>query len=174
MFLSKTSPFLDAIDFGGSVNGPFHPGCPHLDFWALFGNALDKLGQLVGELLPSWRQFGIASDTTVNIVVGLAYNDENKTISHQIKCHLWHHFTVSSQVNCPGCYVAVHHVVDDPALNVAFVLVRQDFGAGVVHLEEAVLGLVSLVNLLVLRLVVADPLFEVFNHLVRAGKWTTL
>ena len=75
---------------------------------------------------------------------------------------------MSGEINGSGGEVTIHHVVDDPALDVSLMFVDQDFGAGVVSLDEAVLGFQRLVNLLVLTLVVVNPLHKVLDNLVGA------
>ncbi len=75
-------------------------------------------------------------------------------------------FTVSRQVDCPRPQVDVHEVVDDPALDVALVLVHQDLLSGVEYLDEAEPRLQGLVQCLVLIGVVLDALLEVLDDRV--------
>ena len=75
-------------------------------------------------------------------------------------------FTVSCNVNISRCDVHVHQVVDDSRLDVALVFVDQNFLSGVEDLDEAVVRLGLLVDGLVLKLVVLDPLAKVLHHVV--------
>ena len=74
-------------------------------------------------------------------------------------------YTMSGEIDGPLGQFDVHQVVDDPALDVALVLVHDDLLAGVEDLEEAEVGLQVLVERLVLLLVVLYPRFEIFDHL---------
>ena len=73
---------------------------------------------------------------------------------------------MSGDVDVPRRDVDVHQVVDDPGLDVALVLVDQHFLSGVEDLDEAVVRLGLLVDGLVLKLVVLDPLAKVLHHVV--------
>ena len=75
-------------------------------------------------------------------------------------------FTVSCNVNISRRDVHVHQVVDDSRLDVALVFVDQNFLSGVEDLDEAVVRLGLLVDGLVLKLVVLDPLAKVLHHVV--------
>ena len=70
---------------------------------------------------------------------------------------------MSRQVDGPRPQVDVHEVVDDPALDVALVLVHQDLLSGVEYLDEAEPRLQGLVQRLVLIGVVLDALLEVLD-----------
>jgi len=73
---------------------------------------------------------------------------------------------VSRYVNVPRRDVHVHQVVDDPRLDVALVLVHQNFLSSVEDLDEAVVLFRNLVNGLILKLVVFDAFAKVPHHVV--------
>jgi hypothetical protein len=73
---------------------------------------------------------------------------------------------VPCNVDVPGGNVYVHQVINDPALNVSFMFVNQNFLSGVEDLDEAIVRLVCFVNSLVLKLVMLDSLGKVSDNVV--------
>ena len=74
-----------------------------------------------------------------------------------------HFVTYPGQVDCPRRDMNVHEIVNDPALDVALVLVDQDLFSSIKNLHEAIASLQLLVHGLVLVLVVLDAVEKVLE-----------
>jgi len=137
-FIEGFPALLGGFDVTGRLNGALHPRRP--DFEVVDPLRLDKVVEHLCVLPAVLRKIRIAADLAVQVV---------------------HTFAVSSQVDGPGKDVNVHQVVNDPALNVAFVTMDQDLGTRIEDLHETEVGFEDLVQRLILRFVVLDAKQEI-------------